>query len=419
VGRTIGLAQIAELGARSLETSADAIAAVAELVQRTTGVDLTVVSEITADGEYVFRGVESAVVPVRRDAAIPYEHSLCSRIHLGESPATVPDTREVPGLWRNWLRLKEAIGVEWDILAFCTRDVRLPDGSRYGTVCLHHLEPREFSEDEEGLLEVLARLLGQELWRERAAHELTEAIRALELAEQRRAELAEELRHELRAPLQVIDGYAEAMLDGVVVRDDEHVTLVRRESGRAMRLLDDLAYLARLEARSADDEPTSPLAVAETVLEMRDRLVPLAESAGIELVADVEPATVLIARKRLEQLVVNLVRNALRAVQEGGGSRIVVFARPSDGLVAIGCEDDGPGIAADERPRIFERFYRGALGRGAASGSGLGLTIARRIVEAARGEIVAEPVEPRGVRIVATLPAHEGGAGDVHPAVQP
>ena len=81
----------------------------------------------------------------------------------------MPDTREVPALWNQWLRLKEGLGVDWDILAFCTREVRLPDGELFGTLCLHHLQPREFSADEQALLEVLARLLGQEIWRERAA----------------------------------------------------------------------------------------------------------------------------------------------------------------------------------------------------------------------------------------------------------
>src|SRR5437016_1149696 len=132
VNARIGVAQIAALGARTLASSAAAIAAVTELVQRTTRVDITIVSEITADGRYVFRGLEkSFAAPVERDAFIPYPASLCSRIHAGESPATVPDTREVPALWQQWLRLKEGLGVDWDILAFCTRDVRLPDGTLF------------------------------------------------------------------------------------------------------------------------------------------------------------------------------------------------------------------------------------------------------------------------------------------------
>jgi signal transduction histidine kinase len=420
VGGTIGLARIAELGARTLTTSADEIAAVTELVHRTTGIDITIVSEITDDGRYVLRGLEKRpALPVERDSALPYEWSLCSRIHAGESPATVPDTREVPAMWRQWLRLKENLQVDWDILAFCTRDVRLPDGSLFGTLCLHHVEPRAFSPDEEALLEVLARLLGQELWRERAAAELAEALAALGEAEQRRVALAEELRHELRAPLQVIDGYAEGMLDGVVARDDEHVMLVRREAGRATQLLDDLADLARLEARLLA-EAAPPLAADEVAAEMRERLAPLAESAGVELRAEVVPAKVLVPRKRLEQFAVNLVRNALRAVHQGGGTRITIFVRREDEGVAIGVEDDGPGIPAGELPRVFERFYRGSSGRDAADGSGLGLTIARRIVEAAGGEIAAEPAAPRGVRIVARLPlADQTGPGRGESATEP
>jgi signal transduction histidine kinase len=419
VERSIGLAEISALGTRALATSAEAIATVAELVQRVTRVDITVVSEITRDGRYVFRGIERpGDVAVERDAAIPYEWSLCSRIHAGESPATVPDTREVPALWRQWLRLKQGLDVEWDILAFCTRDVRLPDGTLFGTLCVHHFEPRPFSADEEALLEVLARLLGQELWRERAARELADALVALDAAEERRVELVEELRHELRAPLQVIDGYAEAMVDAVVPADDEHLTLVRREAGRAMQLLDDLADLARLEARAAGDEPAR-IAADEVAVEMRDRLAPLAEAAGVTLAAEVVPATVLLPRKRLEQFFVNLVRNALRAVQHAGGSQITIFVRREPTAVALGVEDDGSGISTDELPRVFERFYRGSSGRESGDGSGLGLTIAKRIVEAARGEIAAEPGHEGGARIVARLlPADEAAPGGDEAAVQ-
>jgi signal transduction histidine kinase len=409
VAESIGLAEISELGRRALASSAEAIAAVCELVQRTTGVDITVVSEVT-DGEYVFRGLEQrGFVPVERDSSIPYEWSLCSRIHAGESPATVPDTREVPALWRQWLRLKEGLGVEWDILAFCTRDVRLPDGTLFGTLCVHHLEPRPFSADEQALLEVLARLLGQELWRERAARELAAALAALDAADERRVELVEELRHELRAPLQVIDGYAEAMLDDVVAADEEHLTLVQREAGRAMQLLDDLTELARLEARAGAAE-TAVVAADEVALEMRDRLAPLAESAGIELAADVVPAAVHLPRKRLEQLLVNLVRNALRAVERGGGSRIAIFVRREGAGVEVGVEDDGPGIAPDELPRVFDRFFRGSSARESGGGSGLGLTIARRIVESGGGEIAAGPGPEGGTRIVARLPLAAQGA---------
>ncbi len=411
---TLGLARISELATSTLATSADAIAAVTELAQRLSGIDVTVVSEVTSDGRYVFRGLEKRIeLPLERESAIPYAWSLCSRAHEGESPATVPDTRDVPALWRQWLRLKEGLGVEWDVLAFCTRDVRLPDGTLFGTLCLHHTSPRSFSDDEEALLEVLARLLGQEIGRERAAAELEGAVAALEAAERRRIELVEELRHELRAPLQVIDGYAEGMLDGLVDRDDEHVVLVRREAARATRLLDDLLELARLEADVDGNDALLAVSLDAVAAEMRDRLAPLAEAAGVELVAEVEPAVIRASSKRVEQLLVNLLRNALRSVQHEGGSRVAIVVRASEGVALLAVEDDGPGIPDAELPRVFERFYRGLSGRDEGTGSGLGLTIARRIAESYGGTIAAEPVMPRGVRIVASIPlaVEQGRAG--------
>lgn len=417
--REIGLAALADIGTLALSSSAEAIEAMCDLAQRLSGVDITVVSEVTSDGRYVFRGLETREpTPLERDADIPWEWSLCSRVHAGESPATVPETRDVPALWASWLRLKEGLGVDWDVRAFCTRDVRLPDGSFFGTVCLHHTEPRPFAPDEEALLAVVALLIGQEVGRERATRSLTEALEMLDGELRERVDLAEELRHELRAPLAVIDGYAEGMLDGVLARDDEHVVLVRREATRARQLLDGLVDLVRLEARLEDDIPSESAAADETAADIHERLLPLATAAGVELVLDVTPARVGISPRRLEQLWVNLVRNALRAVSDGAGTRIVIFVRSAE-CVELGVEDDGPGLEHEERAIVFERFYRGASGRDAGEGSGLGLTVARRILEAAGGTISAEGADCGGLRVVGRVAAFEGGAAGAHAPLEP
>jgi hypothetical protein len=81
----------------------------------------------------------------------------------------VPEVRDEPALWEQWLKLKQGLGVDWDIRAFCTTDVRLPDGSLYGTLCLHHREPRDFSDDEQALLAVLARIAADDIAPERAS----------------------------------------------------------------------------------------------------------------------------------------------------------------------------------------------------------------------------------------------------------
>ncbi|MFN0156250.1 MAG: sensor histidine kinase [Gaiella sp.] len=411
---TIALHAIAELGRRTLASSAEAIAVVAELAQRVSGTDVTVVSEVTDDGRYVFRGLEKRPeAPLSRDDAIPWEWSLCSRHHAGEAPNTIADTREVPAIWSSWQRLKGQLGVDWDVLAFCTRDVRLPDGTFFGTLCLHELTPRSWTDDEQALLELLATLLGHELARERAAEGLEQALAALDDAERRRLQLAEELQHEIRAPLQVIDAYAEAMLDGVLDRTDEQLGLVRREAGRAIGLLDDIVELTRLEAGTLESD-VATVDLGAVAKEMVERMRPLTESSGLVLEYEAEHAPVTASRRRLEQVLVNLVRNALRSAQHGGGSRIRVLVERV-GIARLTVEDDGPGLPPEERDRVFDRFFRGSSAREAGAGSGLGLPIVRRIVEAAGGEVTLDDADPRGLRVVVELPLapeHPSGGGE-------
>jgi signal transduction histidine kinase len=374
VSGELRIADLSQLGKRTLASSDVAIAQVTELVQRLSGVDITVLSEVR-DGGYRFAGLETvAPLPLAPGSStIPFESSLCSRVHLGQAPAVVPEMRDEPALWESWLRLKQGLGVDWDIRAFCTTDVLLPDGTLYGTLCLHHREPRAFSDDEQALLAVLARIAGDDIARERARAELDAAVERLTQAEQVRAELVEELAHELRAPLQVIDGYVEGMLDGVLQREDATLALIRRV---------DLAA-------AVDD------AIA--------RFAPLAAAAGSSLRAETQPVTALVPRGRLEQVLVNLTRNALRAVSEEG-SAVVLFARAEGEWALAGVEDDGPGIPPDELARVFDRFYRGRATRDAQRGSGLGLTVVRRIVEAAGGNVSAEQRDPRGFRVTVRLP---------------
>jgi signal transduction histidine kinase len=397
------IAQLAALGRRALASGDETIAQVTELIHRLSGVDITVLSEVR-DSSYRFAGLETvpALPLVPGESAIPFESSLCSRVHLGLAPAVVPDMQDEPALWEHWLRLKQGLGVTWDIRAFCTTDVRLPDGSLYGTLCLHHTAPRPFSDDEQALLALLARIAGDEIARERARADLDAAVDRLTQAEALRAELVEELAHELRAPLQVIDGYVEGMLDGVLQREDATLALIRREAGRSVRLLDDLAYLTRLET-SPRPEPPDRVDLAAAAGEAMARFAPLAAAAGTELRVEAEPAFALVPRGRLEQMLVNLTRNALRAVADEG-SAVLLFTRCEDEWAIVGVEDDGPGVPPDELARLFERFFRGRSTRDRQRGSGLGLTVVRRIAEAAGGSVSAEQRDPRGLRVVVRLP---------------
>jgi signal transduction histidine kinase len=383
------LAEIARLAESGFTGEEDTIGRVAALTQRLLQIDIVIVSEITGDGRYVLRGLEAVpAMPVAAGDDMPYVVSLCSRIHAGEAEQRTTDTRDNPALNASWQVLKAAMDVEWDIRAFMTVDVPLPDGQRFGTLCVHHTEPRAFTDMERDVLALLARLVGDEVARARA--------------EARRAELVDEIAHELRAPLMVIDGYAEAMLDGVIERDDEHVVLLRREAGRSLRLLDDLALLTRLELDDAP-EPADDVDVAALLQETRERLAPLAEAAGLRLVVDAAPVLVRAPRRRLEQALANLVRNALRALGDADGE-IALACRAEDGAAVIEVADDGPGIPPDDLPHVFDRFYRGSAARDAGPGSGLGLTITRQIVERCGGSIAAEARSPHGTCFRIRLP---------------
>ena len=337
------------------------------------------------------------------ESAIPFESSLCSRVHLGLAPAVVPEMQDEPALWEHWLQLKQGLGVTWDIRAFCTTDVRLPDGSLYGTLCLHHTAPRPFSDDEQALLALLARIAGDEIARERARADLDAAVDGLTQAEALRAELVEELAHELRAPLQVIDGYVEGMLDGVLEREDATLALIRREAGRSVRLLDDLAYLTRLETSPRPEPPDRVDLVAATG-EAVARFAPLAAAAG-HRAARPRPSRRSRSCRAAGSSRCSSTSPATRsAPSRTQGSAVVLFTRCEGGWAIVGVEDDGPGVPPDELARLFERFYRGRSTRDRQRGSGLGLTVVRRIAEAAGGSVSAEQREPRGLRVVVRLP---------------
>lgn len=226
---------------------------------------------------------------------------------------------------------------------------------------------------------------------------------SLASTEARRVRLLGDVAHELRTPLTVMGGYVEAMTDGVVPPDPEHLGLIGREVERMRRLSDDLGALSRsqevgLELRRA------PIDIGTTVAETAERLRPQAVDAEVTLTVDCEPAWAEADPERIGQVVTNLVGNALRAVSRGGS--VAVRCRAADGHVRVTVEDDGVGLHGADRERIFERFYRvdGRQGDQRGGGSGIGLTIARQIARAHGGDLVAASAGPgRGATFTLTL----------------
>jgi len=234
-------------------------------------------------------------------------------------------------------------------------------------------------------------------------NQMTERLQANET--QRRALLAD-VAHELRTPLSVIRGNVEGMLDGVYPPDEAHLGPVLEETAVMARLLDDLQTLSTAEAGvlRLHRERIDPAALAQdAAAAFRSR----ADRAGVGLdcraagpvpEVDVDPV-------RIGEVLANLLTNAIRHTPSGGAVRVVV--EPAPGGVAFTVADTGPGIDARDLPHVFDRFVKSAD----SGGAGLGLAIARSLVEAHGGRITAASAPGQGTTMRFVLPAVETFTG--------
>lgn len=231
---------------------------------------------------------------------------------------------------------------------------------------------------------------------------------ALASTDQRRVRLIAEVAHEMRTPLTVIDGYVEGMIDGVFVAEPERLAQISTEVRKLRRLTDDLSTLSRVEEGQLELD-MAEVDLADIVERTVSRLEPQFDEAGVRL-HTLMPGrfTVRADADRLGQVIANLLGNALRATRDRSGGEVLVgVARKSENgrpVARLTVTDNGVGLGEDESSKIFERFYRGISARDTA-GSGIGLTIARDLVRAHGGELVANSPGPgRGATLTLTLP---------------
>ena len=240
------------------------------------------------------------------------------------------------------------------------------------------------------------------------AASLERAREQVETVQEQRRRLLADITHDLATPLTSIRGYAETLLDGAVevsaAERERYLRDVLHAAERMDRLLDDLLDLARLESGAAalEREVLDLNALARNATQ---RFVPLFEKEGRSLAwtGDDTPAIVHADGLRLEQVLDNLLANALRHVPEGG--RITVEVAVASDTARLVVTDDGPGFDPEDLPRVFDRFHRGDRSR-TTPGSGLGLAIVREIARAHGGEATASDAEGGGARLSVTIPTH-------------
>ena len=226
----------------------------------------------------------------------------------------------------------------------------------------------------------------------------------MELSDEQRRALLADVAHELRTPLTIIRGRLEGVLDGVYAADEDSVAPVLEEVYVLERLVDDLQLLTLADSGQLHfDRKRLDLAnVAQRTVGLFE-----AEAAdrNISLILDMKPdlPAVLADEQRVGQVLGNLVGNALRYINPNG--QVKISAGSSGAQVEIAVSDTGPGLSEADLPHLFDRFWRGEKSRARASGgAGLGLAIARQLVEAQGGRIWASNEPAGGLRVAFTLP---------------
>lgn len=236
---------------------------------------------------------------------------------------------------------------------------------------------------------------------------------SLDGSEQARQRLLADIAHELRTPLSVIEGTVDAMLDGVYEPTIENLGSIKEEAGLLTRLVADLRDLSLAESGQLklDMQPTD---LAELVRRRvsQTEVGALAKNVSLSTQITEKLPPAMADGRRVEQVIANLLNNALKHTPSGGTIVVTVSqdGEPADRPIVVSVADNGEGIPAEHLPHVFERFYRVDDARSrSAGGAGLGLAIARQMVELHGGRIWVESEPGKGSKFTFTLPTYARG----------
>lgn len=218
--------------------------------------------------------------------------------------------------------------------------------------------------------------------------------------ESNRQELLANIAHELKTPLAVLQGHLESMLDGVEEPAPDKLFSMQEEVMRLTRLVGDLRDLSLAQVHRLELH-LQPVDLDEKVERAADMLEPLLEEKKLRFVKELAPGLPVrqLDPDRLNQILYNLITNAIRYTHPG--TPILLKTEPAGDRVRLTIADEGPGIAPEDLPHVFEQFYRGDKSRNRASGgSGIGLSLAKSFVEAQGGTITARNRNQGGAEFV-------------------
>jgi len=227
---------------------------------------------------------------------------------------------------------------------------------------------------------------------------------SLEQAERSKRQMIADVAHELRTPITVLRTAVEGFEDGVIEPTPENLSALKDKIHLTARLIDDLQQLALADMGRLSLQ-ISPFALDPLVADIAALVGPQLEDGGIRLTLDVSADLPPVTgdRHRIQQVLLNLLSNAIRHTPAGGEILIAACA-DGESMVRVSVCDTGSGLSAEDEAHLFDRFYRGAPARAAGPGAGLGLSVAKAIVDAHRGRIWAENRPTGGACFHCTLP---------------
>ncbi|WP_296400359.1 cell wall metabolism sensor histidine kinase WalK [Acidaminococcus timonensis] len=226
----------------------------------------------------------------------------------------------------------------------------------------------------------------------------------LAATESNRQELLANIAHELKTPLAILQGHLESMLDGVETPEPDKLFSMQEEVMRLTRLVGDLRDLSLAQVHKLELHP-QPLDVSEKTRRAADMLEPMLEEKHLQFKRELAEGLpeLPLDPDRLNQILYNLITNAIRYTTPG--TTITLQTEKTDKGVRLTVADEGPGIAPEDLPHVFEQFYRGEKSRNRASGgSGIGLSLAKSFVEAQGGTIHAENRKTGGAAFIVEFP---------------
>jgi signal transduction histidine kinase len=351
-------------------------------------------------GELFFAAAKGSSREELRKIKVPIEGSIAGTVYKTGEPLIVGD---VSTDRRHYTGVDQSISFQTREILAVPLDVR---SRRIGVLeAINKLDGSPFAEADIPVLSTMASYAAVALENSRLVARLREANRRLSELDRLKTNFISIASHELRTPLMIVQGYASFLREQATGEMTEDLDMVLKGASKLQAIIDQMTNLNYLQAGTSEVEKED--VVLQTLVEevCRDwRPLASAKAQGMHLQMPPTPISMHTDRDKVALVLNNLLNNAVKFTPEGG--RIEVHVIPRTGRMEIAVIDTGIGIPEDEVHRIFDRFYQveGHLTRH-HGGLGLGLAIAKEVVEQLGGRIWAESVERRGSRVAFTVPA--------------